>query len=170
MNNKELYDAMAHIDEELLDLSNNESFEKNDRKDKVISMAKKFNLKKVLVPIAACFVIAVIAIGVFTLGPNKAPVATPDGGACATTVLYNNVKYLSIATEEDAEKAGVALTVTPDMFGEHVAYVELSGENADYVETAEKTDKEILQFANANENGALILKDGSSCWAIVPTK
>ena len=73
MNNKELYDAMAHIDEELLDLSNNESFDKNDRKDKVISMAKKFNLKKVLVPIAACFVIAVIAIGVFTLGPNKAP-------------------------------------------------------------------------------------------------
>ena len=71
---------------------------------------------------------------------------------------------------------GFYCTDTPEMAKEwgvscdKSGYVELSGENAVYVETSEKTDKEILQFATENENGALILKDGSSCWAIVPIK
>lgn len=174
MNKEELYNAIAHIDEELLDLSKNESCDITFRKDKVNNMSKKFNIKKMWLPIAACLVFAFVAIGAFTLGQNKAPVKTPGSESgyvsSATTVIYNNVKYLSIISAEDAEKAGVPANVTVDMVGEHLAYVQLSGDNADYIETAEKTDKEIMQFADSTDNGALILKDGEAYWAIIPVE
>lgn len=170
MNKEELYNAITHIDEELLVLSKNESYDSTSRKDMVNIMSKKINIKKMWLPIAACLVVAFVAVGFFTFGQNKAPVKTPDGAVSATTVLYNNVKYLSIVTEEDAEKAGVPVTITADMIGEHLAYAQLGSDNANYVETAEKTDKEIMQFADATDSGALILKDGSAYWAIVPVK
>ena len=170
MNNEKLYDAITHIDEELLDLSKNESCDKNSRKGKVNNMSKRINHKKLWIPIAACLVVAFAAIGFLTFGQNKAPVQTPDGAACATTVLYNNNKYLSIVTEEDAKKIGLPLTITPEMVGEHLAYVKLDGEFADYEETSEKTDKEIMQYANETDNDVLILRDGSSYWAITAIK
>ena len=174
MNKEELYNAITHIDEELLDLSKNESCDSTSRKDKVNIMSKKINIKKMWLPIAACLVVAFAAAAFIKFGQNKAPVQTPGSESgyvsSATTVIYNNVKYLSIISAEGAEKAGVPVNVTSDMVGEHLAYVQLSGDNADYVETAEKTDKEIMQFADATDSGALILKDGEAYWAIVPVE
>lgn len=174
MNNEKLYNAITHIDEDLLDLSNNKSCDTAFGKEKVDIMTKKQKFTKVFMPIAACFVILLAAFGIYNVSQNKEPVKIQGNESIyvssATTVIYNNVKYLSIISAEDAEKAGVPVNVTADMVGEHLAYLQLSGENADYVETAEKTDKEIMQFADATDNGSLILKDGEAYWAIVPVE
>ena len=38
------------------------------------------------------------------------------------------------------------------------------------IEKFKKTDKEIMQFADSTDSGALVLKDGEAYWAIVPVE
>lgn len=71
-----LYDVLAQIDDDLLDLSKNESCDSIYKKDMVNNMSKKLSIKKVILPIAAMvaclavFVTGLFAGGVFKQEPN----------------------------------------------------------------------------------------------------
>lgn len=109
MNKEELYNAITHIDEELLDLSKNESCDSTSRKDMVNIMSKKINFKKMWLPIAASLVVAFVAVGFFTFGQNKAPVQTPgseSGYVSSATISTEKI------TQSDTTKPIQQTTIT----------------------------------------------------------
>ena len=148
--------------------------------DGIIEEAKKRKKPAVArwtkwVAVAAC--LCVVILGVITIPKLKVPTQSEnpvqsdnpvqdDSPASATIIFYNNTKYISLIMPEDIQNVGLPETITEDIIGEHVAYLELSGEIADYVETDKETDIE-LYICNIETNKEVyILRDGDAYWPI----
>ena len=115
------------------------------------------------IAIAAC--LCVVMIGAIAITRPKAPIQT-DGPASATITFYNNAKYIALIMPEEKQEVGLPETITEDIIGEHVAYLELSGEIADYIEADKETDIELYTCKVETTKEVYILRDGNSYWPI----
>lgn len=148
----------------------------NDIDEKYITEAitpnKKTNPNKWMkwVAMAACLCIVIGAVAVNRIN-TPSNVTTPNVGeesspASGTITLYNNARYIALVTPDTLLAAGLPEKITEDVIGEHLAYLKLDGDVADYVETNETTDIELYECLVETPEEILILRDGDNCWPV----
>lgn len=114
--------------------------------------------------IAACLCIVVAAA--IAIPKMNVPEQTSNSALCSTTTFYNDTIYIGFVTPEALKEVGLPETITEDMIGEHVAYLILSGEIADYIETENETDIELYSCLINTSREVYILRDGNALWPI----
>lgn len=152
MKEEKLFETMADINENYV-----ADAHKNPNKKRAISWMR-------WVAVAAC--LCVVIVGAIAIPKTKAPVQTPDGVVSATTTLYNDSKYIALLTPEALKEVGWPDTISEDVIGVHVAYLELSGEITDYVETEKETDIELYTCTVETTKEVYILRDGDAYWPV----
>ena len=152
MKEEKLFETMADINEIYV-----ADAHKKPNKKRAISWMRQ-------VAVAAC--LCVVIVGAIAIPKTKAPVQAPDGVVSATTTLYNDSKYIALVTSEALKEVGLPETISEDVIGVHVAYLELSGEITDYVETEKETDIELYTCTVETTKEVYILRDGDAYWPV----
>lgn len=149
MNKEELYNAVSHIDEDLLDLSGNKSCDSVIGKDEERKMSN-INIKKILVPIAACIAVAFIATGYAVMntdnniGTSEAVISKeqPD-------IAEHSGDGDTSAVDDTSVKKADELTVSSDLSGAVLcAYdIDYSDPYAEENNTPEKREQRVSSLA-----------------------
>lgn len=120
---------------------------------------------------AAC--LCIVAVGILVIPKLKTPEDTKTPYAkeesapvSATITLYNNERYIALVTPDAVVSAGLPEEITDNIVGEHLAYLELNGDVADYVESDKKTDIELYRCLVDTPEEVLILRDGDNRWPV----
>ena len=106
------------------------------------------------------------AICAITMSKPNSPVQTAGSALAGTTTIYNDTTYVTLVTADELAEVGLPETITDDIIGKHVAYLELSGDVADYIETEEETDIELYTCTAETTREVYILHDGDAYWPV----
>lgn len=119
---------------------------------------------------AACFaLVLVFAAGIPT---TNNLVRDPDKDVVDTVLLveYNKAYYEVVENNPQfLERRGIENEITEKAAGEHITYLkkENESERSNYIVSEEETDSELLEYAPAEQEAVMVLRDGENYFAVI---
>ena len=145
--------VIGGIDDDIIEMAENKSSIKSN---------KHFWIRWVAV--AACFCLAV-GIAVPHLIDTFRNKTGPDSPVKEIAALeFNGAYYEATDIPEALERYGLPTTITENMAGNHLSYLESNG-SAGYKVSVAKTDIELLEYVPAPCRGVYIIRDGNKYFA-----
>ena len=135
--------------------------------DTSVTVRKTSSWKKWMPAVAACAVIALIMPFIGSIFKGKGGTdGSPDVLENIRSLEINGCYYEASDIPEVLERYGLPETLTPDLAGGHVSYLESNGAGG-YLESAAKTDIEMFLYAPDPCRGVYIINDQGHYYAAI---